>query len=193
MSEVFNNNNSEKDVEVTISINSSSGDDKIVTNVAEAVKILKEQVSKFGKWLYVGKQRFRLDPNSDSSLKSLAEAITSTPRVRVTGSLRGGEPSLKELRMQAKQLGLKKYSKLNKEDLKNLINNGQNASQNADQESKDSDLTLRVSSENSGPLDGEGKGTLLTISKDEKGLIMTKSEDFEQYKVAIASLISSQL
>jgi hypothetical protein len=111
---------SSSEIEVRLCTNSANGDDRIITTISGAVTRLKEEVEKFGKWIYVGKKRFRLDPKSAASVESLKQELTRTPTARVTGSLRGGSTetmTLKELKKAAKEAGIPRSSKFNKAQL----------------------------------------------------------------------------
>lgn len=119
--------------EIEIRIHSQNGDDRRICGVADAVSILTEQVKKYGKWVYVGTNRFRLDPDSDESVGTLQETLSeeTTRVVHVTGSLRGGSPELRyddlvkktlpELRSIGTKMGLKSISRTSKGYLIDMI------------------------------------------------------------------------
>lgn len=183
------------ETQVTIRIHSIHGDNRVVETIDNAMGILKEQVEKFGKWIYVGKRRFRLDPHSAVSMNQLREAITATPQVQVTGSLRGGRPdftamTLKELKAEAKAAKIKGASKLSKQQLIDalaLSNSGRGSNG-----AKSDGPVLELSDEGFKRL---RKGEKMVMAVVQKGntIVLHPSVAMRNYQNQIASLMLAEI
>lgn len=106
--------------QVTITIHNQSGHLTVVEPIPTAIAIIKEQVEKFGKWLYVGNNRFKLDPKDPSSLTKLETVLSAspvTPTVRVTGALRGGAPKVTKVKEIKEKVTKAKKPKVIKEKI----------------------------------------------------------------------------
>lgn len=78
---------------VVIKTHSASGHDVISEPLPNALQLIKDAVLKKGKWLYIGNKRHKYDPAKPDADKELASALRQQPAARLTGSLRGGEPT----------------------------------------------------------------------------------------------------
>lgn len=110
------------EIQVELRIQSSAGDNMSVLPLGDAVLRLAQEVSLYGKWVYVGTKRFHLDPDSEKSRASLAEALSDTPKAHVTGALRGGaDMTLKQLKSTAKKQHIVGYSRMSKMELERIL------------------------------------------------------------------------